>query len=139
MSENHKHTASTGLTIEKRKLNMYEIDKYFNPTNVSFLRGHQRILYGNDKYILITRTEPGEKDSSRNTKMYYLESVINHDPGAESESNDTMTMTMKLKSTSGRPSNGFISEECSKFWILPSKREIHQNGDEWWIVSVSTM
>lgn len=119
------------IIIDKRPLHIYEVEKYLNPINVSFLRGYQRILYGNDKYIVISRTEPGNKSYMKTNKFYYIESINSeHDvinPGIK----------MILKPTSGRISNTFIKEECSKFWILPSKREIHQIGDDWWIVNIT--
>ena len=33
------------IIIDKRPLHIYEVEKYLNPINVSFLRGYQRILY----------------------------------------------------------------------------------------------
>ena len=116
------------MIIERRPLSVCDVEKYFKETNVSFLRGHQRIMYGNDMHILITRTEPGRKDGEYPTMMYSI----------QDSSFTPMLSSMTLKQVPGRPSNGCIREEISKFWILPSKREIHQIGDEWWIISTTT-
>ena len=116
------------MIIERHLLKPYDVEKYFKETNVSFLRGHQRIMYGNDMHLLITRTEPGEKDSRRPTTMYSIEDMTG----------TSEVLTISLNQVSGRPSNGCIREEVSNFWILPSKREIHQIGDSWWIVTTST-
>jgi len=122
MSESYSTTI-----IERRPLNIYDVDKYFKETNVSFLRGHQRIMYGNDMHLLITRTEPGEKDGHNPTIIYSIEDFVS----------TSEIVTIKLKQVSGRPSNGIIREELSNFWILPSKREIHQIGDDCWIISTT--
>jgi len=121
--------ADSKMIVERRPLNVCDVEKYFKETNVSFLRGHQRIMYGNDMHLLITRTEPGRKDGENPTMIYSIEDA----------SMTPMLTTMTLKQVPGRPSNGCIREEVSKFWILPSKREIHQIGDEWWIVSLSVI
>jgi hypothetical protein len=109
------------MILERRQLNLCDVEKYFKETNVSFIRGYQRIMFGNDMHILITRTEPGERGGKSSTKIYSIE--------------DATSSSMTLKQVPGRPSNACIREEVSKFWILPSKREIHQIGDDWWIVS----